>query len=223
MPRYRFQQGEGCTVGAIDFEVPGAPGRISVAAVGDDKADALGRAALVAERIASDPIMAALLPPQAAVAIKVAKGLSAAAKRGAPYIRHFWRKLRGPGKKRLAKVLHKEAVQREADADANVSGWPYQRHVRDIERPDVGDVSGVFSALKKAASYHPAAIVARKLRKKKKRKVPPMRRPVARERDEEPADEEPMDNQSAPAQAPQYANDGGSYADEGYSDEGGEE
>src|SRR5690349_16972847 len=113
MPRFRFRDHDDCVVGAIDIEMPGGPGHMRIAAVGDDRADALGRAALVAERIASDPIMRALMPPQALVAIKAAKGLSAAAKRGSHVLRYFWGKLKGPGKKRLAEVLHKEAVERE--------------------------------------------------------------------------------------------------------------
>ncbi len=172
MPRFRFRQHDDCCVGAIDIEIPGAPGRMTVAAVGDDRADALGRAALVAERIVSDPIMKALMPPQALVALKAAKGLSAAAKRGSHVLRHFWGKLRGPGKKRLASVLHKEAVQREQEAGSNVAGWPYTEHVRDLYRPGRG-VSDV--------GWNPFK------RKRKKRKVPPMRRPrVAPPQEQEP-------------------------------------
>lgn len=138
MPRFRFKHHGDCVVGAIDIEVPGAPGKLTLAAVGDDRADALGKAALIAERIASDPVMRALMPPQALVAIKAAKGLSAAARRGSHVLRHFWGKLRGPGKKRLAAVLHTEAQEREQDASSQVSGWPYAMHVHPL-----GDVVGL--------------------------------------------------------------------------------
>lgn len=181
MPRFRFRQHDDCCVGAIDIEIPGGPGRMTVAAVGDDRADALGRAALVAERIVSDPIMQALMPPQALVAIKAAKGLSAAAKRGSHVLRHFWGKLKGPGKKRLAAVLHKEATEREAEAGSNVSGWPYQSHVRDLLRPPhVGDVVG----------WNPFK------RKRKKRKVPPMRRPRVAPPQEQDPDVQETEQQS---------------------------
>lgn len=123
MPRYRFRDHGDCVVGAIDIEVPHAPGHMTIAAVGDDRADALGKAALVAERIANDPIMRALMPPQAVVAIKAAKGLAAAAGRGSRVLRGFWGKLRGPGKKRLAAVLHAEAVKREQSEQSDVSGY----------------------------------------------------------------------------------------------------
>lgn len=147
MPRFRFRDGDDCCVGAIDIEIPGGPGHMRVAAVGDDRADALGRAALIAERIASDPVMRALMPPQAIVAIKAAKGLSAAAKRGSHVLRHFWGQLRGPGKKRLASVLHAEAVKREQGAGVDVSGYelglrnPFRRkkkrRVPPMRRPPV--------------------------------------------------------------------------------------
>ncbi len=58
--------------------------------------------------------MKALMPPQATAAIAAAKGLAAAAKRGLPTLRHFWSKIHGPGKKRLAEALAKDAPSDEA-------------------------------------------------------------------------------------------------------------
>src|SRR5689334_18261939 len=115
--------------------------------------------------------MRALMPPQAVIAIKAAKGLSAAAKRGSHVLKHFWGQLKGPGKKRLAEVLHAEAVKREADAGAAVSGWSHTEHVRDLYRPEVG-LRNPFR------------------RRKKKRRVPPMRNPVPPPQDPEPDVEE---------------------------------
>jgi hypothetical protein len=107
----------GLCLGAI--EIPTSmPGIVCASAVGDDRADALAKAALVAERIASDPVMAALMPPQAMAAIKAAKGLAAAAKMGSGTLRSLWGSLRGPGKQRLAKVLLAEAKSKE-----NVGAW----------------------------------------------------------------------------------------------------
>lgn len=120
--RYRYKESANGCVGALD--IPTHVGRLTVAAVGDDRADALAKAALIAERIASDPILRAIMPPQAAAAIKAAKGLAAAAQRGTRTLRHFWRRIRGPGKKRLAEALHKEAARAES-ADV---GWnPFRR------------------------------------------------------------------------------------------------
>ena len=107
----------GLCLGAIEIPT-NVPGVIVASAIGTDRADALARAALVAERIASDPVMQALMPPQAMAAIKAAKGLAAAAKMGSKPLRSVWRSLRGPGKQRLAKVLHAEAVKAEATDDA---------------------------------------------------------------------------------------------------------
>lgn len=120
--RYRYKETVNGCVGALD--IPTHVGRLTVAAVGDDRADALAKAALIAERIASDPILRAIMPPQAAAAIKAAKGLAAAAKRGTRTLRHFWSRIRGPGKRRLAEALHAEA----AKAEGSAVGWnPFRR------------------------------------------------------------------------------------------------
>lgn len=128
--RYRYKQTVNGCVGALD--IPTHVGKLTVAAVGDDRADALAKASLIAERIASDPILRAIMPPQAAAAIKAAKGLAAAAKRGPRVLRHFWGRIRGPGKKRLAEALHTEAVKAEA-ADV---GWNPFRRKRKRKRPN---------------------------------------------------------------------------------------
>lgn len=127
--RYRYKETVNGCVGALD--IPTHVGRLTVAAVGDDRADALAKAALIAERIASDPILRAIMPPQAAAAIKAAKGLAAAAQRGTRTLRHFWRRIRGPGKKRLAEALHAEAAKAES-ADV---GWNPFRRKRKRRRP----------------------------------------------------------------------------------------
>ena len=160
--------------------MPHAPGRVTVAAVGEDKADALGKAALIAERIANDPIMSALMPPQARAAIVVAKGLAASAKRGSKYVKHFWRKLRGPGKKRLAKVLHSEAAAKEQ-----------------------AEVAGIRSLVKKAVKYGTpqgwAYMAGKKaLKKIRKRKAKGGRARARAERAQQEAPEQP--EQEAPEQ-----------------------
>lgn len=104
----RYQHGG--YVGAIDMRCHGVPGCVSAIAVGETKAEALGKAALLAERIANDPVMSALIPPQATAAIATAKTLAAAARRGPATVRRVWRGLRGRGKRKLAQVLHTEAV-----------------------------------------------------------------------------------------------------------------
>lgn len=144
MPRFRFQDTEHGCIGAIDIPTS-APGRITVAALGDSRADALARASLLAEHISQDPIMSALMPPQALVAIKAAKGLSAAAKRGTKTLRHFWGRLRGAGKRRLAAALHEDAKVADLElgyVDPDEVGFSVRRLLR---------------------------------RKRRKRKVPPMR------------------------------------------------
>lgn len=105
--RFKFKDlPRGGCCGAIELHAPDVPGKLIVAAVGDDRADALAKAALLAERISNDPVMRALMPPQATAAIKAAKGLAAAAKRGKRTLRRVWGRIHGPGKRRLAKALH---------------------------------------------------------------------------------------------------------------------
>jgi hypothetical protein len=121
--RYR-----GGFVGCVDMPAYAhSPGRIQAMAVGDTRADALKNAALVAERIANDPVLSALMPPQAMAAIKAAKGLASAAQQGSHVLKHFWHSLHGPGKKRLAKALHDEAVEEER---AEVGASPGRRDHR---------------------------------------------------------------------------------------------
>lgn len=119
--RFRFRDlGNGQCLGAIDVRMPSVPGRVTAYSVGDSKADALARAALVAERITSDPVMQALMPPQALEAIRAAKGLAVAAKRGPRVLRALWGRIHGPGKKRLAQALHAEAVNEEREAEVGI-------------------------------------------------------------------------------------------------------
>lgn len=112
MPRYRFKNiGNGACIGSIEMDAPGAPGRVSVQAVGNNKADALGRAAVLAERIATDPAMAALLQRGTSASMTAAKGLAAAAQHGPHVVGDFARRIDSPGKRALAIALHRDATR----------------------------------------------------------------------------------------------------------------
>jgi hypothetical protein len=183
--------GNAC-IGSIELPTV-IPGKVVAAAVGDDKADALKKAAVIAERIASDPVMQALLPPQALPAIRAARALATAAQAGSAPLRSLWARLRGPGKRRLAKALHTEAVGYEDElAGGNwiPSSWAGQEGPEDIEL----GAFPLFAAV--AAKYGPAA--ARKLQKaykarkrKQAAKRAAMRAKKAREAEPEPEDMEP--------------------------------
>lgn len=116
----KFRKSQSGCIGAIHVPTT-EDGTIVIAAVGDDKADALVKAALIAERVASDPVLRALMPPQAQAAIMAAKGLGVAAQHGSQAIRSLFHRLRGPGKQRLATVLHAEASELEQSGD--VGAW----------------------------------------------------------------------------------------------------
>lgn len=100
----RFRSADdGTVIGAC--HIPTAGGVITVAGIGDSKTEALAKAALLAERIASDPVLSAVLPPGTLAAIRVTKGLAAASAHGVRTLRSFWSRLQGPGKQRLANAL----------------------------------------------------------------------------------------------------------------------
>jgi hypothetical protein len=75
----------------------------AVTATGKSKASAVSRAAGLANQIATNPIVSALLPPGAGPALKVAGKLANAVKSGTA--KKYLKKLKGPGAKRLMKAL----------------------------------------------------------------------------------------------------------------------
>lgn len=81
---------------------PGVPIR-TVAKDRDSKANALADAASLASRLAKNPMLAALLPPGTAQAVKVTELLAKSAAAGK--LASAAKKLVGPGAKRLAKKL----------------------------------------------------------------------------------------------------------------------
>ena len=116
------------TVGDVDhatIEVESHGGPIKVTGKSTEgKAAALHKAAMIAERIANDPIMRAILPPGTGAAIFAIKKLGAAGRLGLPALRGIWGSLHGPGKKRLALALaHDEAPHATADERAEVGGF----------------------------------------------------------------------------------------------------
>lgn len=127
----RFKHADNGVVGAC--HIPTGIGVITVAGVGDSRTEALARAALVAEKIASDPVLSAIMPPGTLAAIKATKGLAAASAAGIKTLKGFWRGLRGPGKKRLAEAL---AVDHRPD-NGEVGIWnPFKRkRRRPVRRP----------------------------------------------------------------------------------------
>lgn len=108
---------------------------VQVGAVGDSGADALLKAGAVVDRIMSDPVMQAILPPQAVVAVKTAKQLASAAKKGGKALRSLWGKIRGKGKKRLAKALAKSTPKQGARDRRAIPGRPFKAQQRAAPPP----------------------------------------------------------------------------------------
>lgn len=206
----------GC-VGAIEIPTSGVPGRVVVASLGDDKADALLKASVLAQRIASDPLVNALLPPNAMANIRAARALARAAQAGPAPLRRLWSRLRGPGKQRLAQALHKEAAQVETAAccgpsDCGVSGGSYiPSYWAGQEGPDDIEV-GIAPLAIFAAKYGPdaARLVAKKLKQRKARKAAARRRAAAaaRARERAKAETEPESDEPE-ADEPEADNGGG--------------
>lgn len=100
-PKVRVRRVGDAWSASLDVPIDGALTRVEM--LGDDRVDAVRRAARVASAIAQDPIVQALMPPQARVAIQAAQVLAAAAKAGK--LDEAIKKFRGPGVKRLLKVF----------------------------------------------------------------------------------------------------------------------
>jgi hypothetical protein len=185
-------------------------GVITIGAFGDTKADALHKATVIAERIASDPVLQAILPPGTMAAIQATKKLSTAAKRGSRALRGLWRRIRGPGKQRLAKALHAEAAKVEGYSDVEVAGlWSGIKKVaRGVKR--AAKVTAKYGT-PAGLTYMAAKKINRKLRKRKRASVPVEPPPSAEpmpQYDEQPAEQ----YEAAPEE---YADDGDEYADNG--------
>lgn len=172
--------GDGC-VGSI--EIPTAlPGRVVAQAKGADKADALLKASVLAQRIASDPLVNALLPASALANIRAARMLARAAQAGPAPLRRLWSRLRGPGKRRLAAALHHEAVQLETP-DVGAGGWipAYWAGQEGPDNIEVGIGPLAIFAAKYAAKYGPQAarLAVAKIKARQRRKAAARRRAAA--------------------------------------------
>lgn len=89
-------------------DIVGADQSIEVGAVGASPADAILNASAMADRIMSDPIVRALVPPQVTAAIAATKLSAVAAKKGLKAVKGLWGRLRGKkkAKKQLA-TMHR--------------------------------------------------------------------------------------------------------------------
>lgn len=205
MTTFRFKLKGGYVIGLLTL--PTEVGAVQVATLAGSKADALMRAATIAQRISEDPVMAALLPPQAAAAISAAKALSAAARQGPKSLKRLWGKIRGPGKKRLAEALAREA------AETSGVGAMYFGHRTSVKQPNRG-------AWQEWLDYEhedinpdddPYDDEDYELGRRKRRKRKGRKRQRARERDDAPLDE--------PAAPVDTAPQGGGGGDGYYEDE----
>ena len=106
MTRVTMSRRDGQYLGAVEFDTYDGP--ITVGASGESQADALANAAGLAESIASNPVLQALLPPGTLLAIRSARTLGKAARAGGSALKGALSRLRGPGKRRLGRQLAKE-------------------------------------------------------------------------------------------------------------------
>jgi hypothetical protein len=102
-------------VGELVLPIDGA-NAITVSGWSDNIRGAIRKASAVAARVASDPMLSAMLPPGASLAIQAAQKLSRAADSGKPALRAALNELRGPGAARLARVLRRDVQRRPARA-----------------------------------------------------------------------------------------------------------
>lgn len=201
MSSVRFKVKGEYVIGSL--RIPTDYGAVNVATVGGSKADALMRAATIAKRISEDPVMSAIMPPQAHAAIAASKALSVAAKEGPGALKKLWRRMKGPGKKRLAEALAEEARK------SQVSGTRYQTSYRGVKLTNRGAwqewqdpyhdaEDGYENAEAYDEDYSDIELGRRKRRRKGKG-----RRRRERERERERYEDDAIDEESeAEAQAP---------------------
>lgn len=99
-------------VGCVEVETGAFPGKLMSVAKGITKAQALRRAASLAERVAQDPVMRAIMPEAALSAIQTAKTLAAAAQEGPRTLAAYLDGVHTPEAARLASVLAKETARK---------------------------------------------------------------------------------------------------------------
>jgi hypothetical protein len=102
-------------VGELVLPIDGA-NAITVSGWADNIRGAIRKASAVAARVASDPMLSAMLPPGAGLAIAAAQKLSRAADSGKPALKAALNELRGPGAARLARVLRRDVQRRPVTA-----------------------------------------------------------------------------------------------------------
>jgi hypothetical protein len=136
----------GACVAMVD--VPTACGAVRVSGVGDFFSDALGAAVKVAARIVDDPVMKAIMPPQATAAIDAVRTIAAAAQHGPDALDEAMSQYTGPGQRRLVQALQREqgvTSDKGRGADKGKAGKGKSADGVDRSRWDVqlGDVGGV--------------------------------------------------------------------------------
>jgi hypothetical protein len=87
--------------------VPGdAATMFSTSAKAHTKAAALTRAGALADQVLNNPVLSAVIPPQAVVAVKLARRMGSLAKLGQHgALKSLWGSVTGSGKARLVKAL----------------------------------------------------------------------------------------------------------------------
>lgn len=100
-----YRTPDGTCIGEIGIPRDDDDDDVVVRAEGPDGAAALMHAANLADTLLQDPLLAAVIPPQATMAIAATRHLAEAASAGGGLLRSLWRSIKGPGKRRLAKAI----------------------------------------------------------------------------------------------------------------------
>lgn len=92
----------------VPADMPGLA--VTTHAKGNTKAAALTRAGALADSVLQNPLLAAVMPPQAVIAVKLARKLGTLAKLGkGGALKSLWGSVKGAGKQRMATALAKVA------------------------------------------------------------------------------------------------------------------
>lgn len=131
----RIRRGGCGYIGTVEVPSDDGSARLRVVADAGSKAEALARAAAMAEELFKNPLVQAMIPPQAQAAVRSAKLLAGASRGGYKKLRGLWRRLRGPGKKRIAKALAQEQARVEGLDELGAFRLPFRRHKRTKRAP----------------------------------------------------------------------------------------
>lgn len=130
-PRVCFRDEGEAFVGEIEMPTVGG-GRVLASAVGFNPFDTLSRVATMAERIATDPALAPIIPPQALLAAKTARAIANTGRQSPDLLRQLTPDFT-PASRTLSRALQAAAKKRKRRRRSGRSSSSSRRRERGVE------------------------------------------------------------------------------------------